>query len=458
MNATKTIQFSILLSVLTTSQSIAQLRIMPSDESAGRLALLQCVDFENLTNRVRAPFRSGGIIFSNASVASPSGGPVVVVLEPRQADDPGGTMTFLNLPRFVVLDILNAGAGPFTFQVIDGLGQRFRVTGQGVASGNALFGIEATYGVRQMRLVSYEESDGSAARLRIDSVCVTKVATPTKLVAKPVWSTQVNLTWKHASEIETGFLIERSSPDRSNFVQIATVEPDVKSFQDIVGPTNTYFYRVRANHPDGESAYSNEARARTPGPEFRLRVTSIAGEDGYVCEEMSIANRGERIFPTGSGIAGLVAGDQRQNQQCKAIISFDTSALPQRPEVVSAVLTLRQAGRSGNPLGLGLPLVDINSNDGFSGSPALQITDFETVADAVRVAVLRPKAGDITTDIGRISSFAFRSISTTGRTQFRIYFAQPDDGDSIADFIAWNSGENTGDPPVLEIIYRAGTE
>lgn len=475
----------VLLCILGCTQAFSQLRPLSMEESAGRVALLRCVDFEGETNS-GPRLRTGGIVFAGiegpsecqgCDPANPDAAPAVILLQQGQFADGevdtdydsdlprfrGGTMTFLHLPRYVVIQTLNIGPGRFEFRVTLGDSQRINVQRASFASsegdvGHAYFGLEATRGIRRMELVRYE--DGGTGPLQIDAVYVTKVATPTNLVAKTIRSDQVNLKWKHrGGDDPTGFLIERGT-EIFNFTQIAEVGPDVRSFEDTtVSPTNRYLYRVRANHPDGESAYSNTATARTRGPESRLRLRSIAGEDGFVCEELALINRGERAFADEAGGAALIAGDQRQNQQCKAIISFDTSALPDTAEIISAVLILRQGARSGNPVAtLGRVLADINSGEGFGDSPALRPDDFEADADGARVAVLQPARGDVRRHIGRIRSSAFGRISTTGRTQFRIYFAQPDDGDFAADFLGWHSGESGSNAPVLDIMYRGGTE
>ena len=51
------------------------------------------------------------------------------------------------------------------------------------------------------------------------------------------------------------------------FAQVGNVGPDVTTFTDLgLNPNTTYTYRVYATGVTGNSGYSNEASATTPGP------------------------------------------------------------------------------------------------------------------------------------------------------------------------------------------------
>ncbi|MHC4742898.1 MAG: fibronectin type III domain-containing protein, partial [Planctomycetota bacterium] len=90
-------------------------------------------------------------------------------------------------------------------------------------------------------------------------------AAPSNLSATAVARTQIDLSWTDNADNETGFKIERSKRVNTNFVQIDTVGADVTSYSDTTAKKNTlYYYRVRATNAHGDSAYSNEASAKTP--------------------------------------------------------------------------------------------------------------------------------------------------------------------------------------------------
>jgi hypothetical protein len=90
-------------------------------------------------------------------------------------------------------------------------------------------------------------------------------AAPSNLSATAVSQTQIDLSWTDNADNETGFKIERSKRVNTAFTEIATVGADITSFSDTgLKKNTTYFYRVRATNADGDSAYSNEASAKTP--------------------------------------------------------------------------------------------------------------------------------------------------------------------------------------------------
>ena len=90
-------------------------------------------------------------------------------------------------------------------------------------------------------------------------------AAPSNLSATAISKTRIDLSWTDNADNETGFKIERSKRVNTNFSQIDTVGQDVTSYNDTTVKKKTlYYYRVRATNANGDSAYSNEASARTP--------------------------------------------------------------------------------------------------------------------------------------------------------------------------------------------------
>jgi len=87
---------------------------------------------------------------------------------------------------------------------------------------------------------------------------------PTNLAATAASSAQINLSWTNTSSTQTGVKIERST-DNATFTQIAVAAGTAANYSDVgLGPSTTYFYRVRATNASGDSAYSNTASATTP--------------------------------------------------------------------------------------------------------------------------------------------------------------------------------------------------
>ncbi|MDI6791402.1 MAG: DUF2341 domain-containing protein [bacterium] len=89
---------------------------------------------------------------------------------------------------------------------------------------------------------------------------------PANLDALIVSDTQIDLIWTDNSNNETGFKIERKTGTGGIFSQIATVGADVTSYSNTGLDTGTtYCYRARAYNAVGNSGYSNEDCAATPG-------------------------------------------------------------------------------------------------------------------------------------------------------------------------------------------------
>ena len=97
------------------------------------------------------------------------------------------------------------------------------------------------------------------------SPCQTPAA-PTNLVATPISSSQIGLTWIDNANNETGYRVQRSLNGIS-FAFIGGVLPANSTSYTDTGRTSgtTYYYRVRALNACGNSASSNIASATTMG-------------------------------------------------------------------------------------------------------------------------------------------------------------------------------------------------
>ncbi|MFN7826569.1 MAG: fibronectin type III domain-containing protein, partial [Acidobacteriota bacterium] len=134
---------------------------------------------------------------------------------------------------------------------------------------------------------------------------------PSALVATPVSSTQVNLTWLDGSTNETGFRIRRRLSSTTQWTLIATVDPNVISYSDTgLTPGSTYSYYVTAINVAGESANSNEAAATTPttggtapaAPSTLVATTVSASQINLSWTDNSTNENGFRIRrKTGTG-------------------------------------------------------------------------------------------------------------------------------------------------------------
>ena len=90
-------------------------------------------------------------------------------------------------------------------------------------------------------------------------------AAPAAATATVRSASQVSLSWTDTTRDETGFKVERKTGVDGAFAKIATLGPNVTSFNDSgVAPGTVYVYRISDFNSAGDSAYSNEAAASTP--------------------------------------------------------------------------------------------------------------------------------------------------------------------------------------------------
>ena len=195
----------------------------------------------------------------------------------------------------------------------------------------------------------------------------------------------------------------------------------------------------------------------TSAPTQAATFTSIGAEDGWVLESSETSGTGGTAQASWAGVAGLLAGDDAGDRQYKAVVSFDTSSLPDGAVIVSATLRLKRGTVSGtNPFTThGAAVVDIR-NGSFGGSAALAAEDFAAAASAVQVTTLANATANEAWSEGSLNDSGRSAIHKSGRTQLRIAFPAGDNDDGAADFMGWYPGENAtaANRPQLVVTYR----
>jgi S-formylglutathione hydrolase FrmB len=195
----------------------------------------------------------------------------------------------------------------------------------------------------------------------------------------------------------------------------------------------------------------------TPASTQQATFVSIGAEDGWALESTETSQTGGTAQASWVGVSGLVAGDDSGDRQYKAIVSFDTSSLPDNAIVVSATLRLRRGTVSGtNPFTThGACSVDIRTGS-FGGSTALEPGDFAAPATSVQVGSLGNAAANGSWSEATLNAAGRSAIHKSGRTQLRLSFAAGDNDDGAADFMGWYPGENatSSHRPQLVVVYR----
>lgn len=179
--------------------------------------------------------------------------------------------------------------------------------------------------------------------------------------------------------------------------------------------------------------------------------SSQAAYDGWILESNETSSRGGKLNVGGTT---LLVGDDAANRQYRAILSFDTTTVPNNAIITSATLKLKPAGVKGsNPFlthkGL---LVDIRLG-AFSTNATLQAADFRAPASMGAVGRIdRTLAADWYSFNLPVGAFPF--INRTGLTQLRLRFARDDNQDLGADYLKLFSGNaNPADRPTLTVSF-----
>ncbi|MEM9557545.1 MAG: Ig-like domain-containing protein [Acidobacteriota bacterium] len=191
-----------------------------------------------------------------------------------------------------------------------------------------------------------------------------------------------------------------------------------------------------------------------------LTLISIAGEDGWVREAGETSGVGDTASASNAGKNALRIGDSRQDEQLKAIVSFDTSAIPDGAEVQSAILRLTRGGsRGGDPWTqpvFGALSIDVAPAGGFGGNAVLEDSDFEATAAVSQSGTMSVVLNQGEVSEGSLDAAGRAAVDVAGVTQLRLAFAVDDDDDRSDDMAGFYPGENgnASRRPALVIVYQ----
>ncbi|MEQ8846837.1 right-handed parallel beta-helix repeat-containing protein [Botrimarina sp.] len=197
--------------------------------------------------------------------------------------------------------------------------------------------------------------------------------------------------------------------------------------------------------------------APLPAPQS-ARLVSIASEDGHVLESARDSGVGGS-FSSGEWYFRL--GDDASNRAYRPVLSFDTGSLPDDAIITQATIGItRRGGPTGTiPIGVadspwGDLIVDLASP--AFGAEALQASDWHAAATQQQVSKFAwPAYSDRQTIYSRLDDPHLPLVSTTDRTQFRVRYANDDDGDGVADYMpyATSNHPNSTYHPTLTVEY-----
>jgi hypothetical protein len=105
---------------------------------------------------------------------------------------------------------------------------------------------------------------GTTARFTQSGTIPSPPAAPSNLAATPAGISSIKLTWADNSANETSFVLMQSSTSGGIFNELITIPANTTSYTDVgLGSSATYYYKIQATNAGGNSAWSNEANAKT---------------------------------------------------------------------------------------------------------------------------------------------------------------------------------------------------
>jgi hypothetical protein len=189
-----------------------------------------------------------------------------------------------------------------------------------------------------------------------------------------------------------------------------------------------------------------------------LTVQSVGTYDGWVLESTGTSGVGGTMNSTATtfNLGDEAYGDHNgiSDKQYKAILHFDTSAIPDTAVITSATLKIRKYTVLGTDpfTTLGNLLVDMRKPS--FGTIDLAVGDFQATAGRIEVAAFDP------TPVNNWFSALINSsgrvyMNRTGTTQFRLSFAVDANDNYVSDYIKFYSGNhaNAAVWPTLLIEY-----
>jgi len=179
---------------------------------------------------------------------------------------------------------------------------------------------------------------------------------------------------------------------------------------------------------------------------------SAGSQDGWVLESSETSSTGGAM---NSAATVFYLGDDAGDRQYRAILSFNTSGLPDDAVITKVKLKIKKQGLVGsNPFTThqGL-LVDIKKPY-FGTGLALAAHDFQASASKGAVGTFGtiPSSGWYSVTL---LNTAYPYINKTRTTQLRLRFKLDDDNDNVADYMKFFSGNygTATERPVLVIQY-----
>jgi hypothetical protein len=240
-------------------------------------------------------------------------------------------------------------------------------------------------------------------------------AAPSGLVATAVSCNQINLAWTDNSPNESGFIIYRKR-GTADYLQIRTLGPNVHSYTSVSLSTNMqYYYKVVAFNTSGNSAFSNEAAAKTfPAPSTMTAIRYL-GQNTTTSGNWKNAFGSQGYTVVGDSAKLPAFATTGQSGKADWTWNYSASATPALQKVSTAdrIAACWYAGGSFN--------VSVNISDGLTHKVSFYCLDWDVAGRSERVDVLDGATGAVlgTTTLSNFQNGAYLSWDIKGNVTFR---------------------------------------
>ncbi|MFZ5856641.1 MAG: choice-of-anchor Q domain-containing protein [Chloroflexota bacterium] len=186
-------------------------------------------------------------------------------------------------------------------------------------------------------------------------------------------------------------------------------------------------------------------------PMSKMTFRSVGAHDGWILESGENTTVGGTLDSTSTTFN---LGDGTADRQYRAILSFNTTTLPDNAVITKATLRIRKQAPVGTDPFTILGGLKVDMRKPSFGAIGLTVTDFQTAAGRVGIATFG--ATPVNNWYSAMLNAAGRNyLNKTGTTQFRLYFAKDDNDDNGADYMKFFSGNyaTASARPTLIIEY-----
>jgi len=215
---------------------------------------------------------------------------------------------------------------------------------------------------------------------------------------------------------------------------------------------NSYSVCVRTDDGNGGIFDKTLAVTVTDVAEIvTVTYKSDGANDGWILESTETSGVGGTM---NSSTTTFNLGDNNLRKQYRAILSFDTSSLPDNAIITKVTLKIKKQGLSGTDPFTILGGLTVDMRKPSFGALALGLTDFQSAAG--RTAVSTFGTTPVLNWYSAVLNVTGKNyVNKAGVTQFRLRFATDDNNNAVADFMRFFSGNAaSGVRPQLIVEYK----